>query len=76
MIIMTIKDELPLTEAKKHFLEIVRQVEAAGVEVALLRRGKPVAKIVPIGSGTSGSGGQEWADELRKLHGETVLSEL
>jgi len=73
---MTIKCEFPLTEAKKHFPEIVRHVEAARVEVRLMRHGKPVAKIVPVDPvSTVDVNLPDWASELRRLHAEYILAQ-
>lgn len=43
------KEGIPLAEAKSSFFDLVAKVESQGEEVVLTRRGKPVAKLVPIG---------------------------
>lgn len=44
-----------VTEFKAHCLDMIRQVEKAGKSVDLLRRGKVVARLVPMGSTSQGT---------------------
>lgn len=44
-----------VTEFKAHCLDMIRQVETAGKSVDLLRRGKVVARLVPMGSAVQGT---------------------
>lgn len=43
-----------VTEFKAHCLDVIRQVETAGTPVDLLRRGKVVARLVPMTATTQG----------------------
>lgn len=44
-----------VTEFKAHCLDMIRQVEKAGKSVDLLRRGKVVARLVPMASAAQGT---------------------
>lgn len=50
---MTIK-AVSVSEFKAHCLDMIRQVEQAGVAVDLVRRGKVVARLVPTAAATRG----------------------
>lgn len=45
--------EIGLYEAKSKFSQVVEHVAASGEDVVLTKRGKPVARIVPIEPGES-----------------------
>jgi|SRR4051794_39091290 len=48
------KTSYNVAEAKTHLSEILEHIEETGAEILLMRRGKPVARIVPDGGETSG----------------------
>ena len=41
--------EIPAGEFKARCLQLMDEVEASGVEVVITKRGRPVARLVPIG---------------------------
>ena len=47
-------NSVSVTEFKAHCLDVIRQVEKAGMPVDLLRRGKVVARLVPMAATTLG----------------------
>ena len=56
-----------VTEFKAHCLDVIRQVETAGTSVDLLRRGKVVARLVPMVPASRGTAA--WL----RLRGQGVL---
>ncbi len=59
---------LSVSEFKAHCLDVIRQVERAGMAVDLLRRGKVVARLVPTTSALRGT--PAWL----RLRGRGVLA--
>lgn len=49
--------EINVTELRHRLLELIRQVEAGGEEVTVLRHGRRVARIVPATSAPAGQFG-------------------
>ncbi|MCE5237681.1 type II toxin-antitoxin system prevent-host-death family antitoxin [bacterium] len=47
-------------KAKAHFCELVRRTELTGEEIVLTRRGRPVAKIVPIQTEPREAAREDW----------------
>jgi len=47
-------------EAKARFCELIRRTELTGEEIVLTRRGRPVAKIVPMQTGSREAAPQDW----------------
>jgi prevent-host-death family protein len=47
---MTVVRTLNIAEAKKHFSEIVQRAAFAGETTIITRRGKPMARLVPLTS--------------------------
>ncbi|KAA0237135.1 MAG: type II toxin-antitoxin system Phd/YefM family antitoxin [Dehalococcoidia bacterium] len=45
---MTITREVPIGEFKARCLALVEEVKSTGEEIVLTKRGKPVAKVVPV----------------------------
>ncbi|NJL27750.1 MAG: type II toxin-antitoxin system prevent-host-death family antitoxin [Thermoanaerobaculia bacterium] len=60
-------------EAQHHLAKVLRTV-ARGEEVAITRRGKPVAKISPLGWADPASRTVDWRQVLGEIRGE--LSDL
>ena len=52
LLVMTV--EVGIFEAKTHLSELVDQVASGGEDVLITKRGKPVARLVPISDGDSG----------------------
>jgi prevent-host-death family protein len=46
--------EVGIFEAKTHLSELVDQVASGGEDVLITKRGRPVARLVPVPSGDSG----------------------
>ena len=42
--------EVGIFEAKTHLSELIDQVASGGEDVLITKRGKPVAKLIPIGA--------------------------
>lgn len=59
---------LSVSEFKAHCLDVIRQVEKAGMAVDLVRRGKVVARLVPTTSALQGT--PAWL----RLRGSGVLA--
>ena len=51
---MTDLASITLREANQQFFELVRRVEATGQGYLVLRRGKPVARLLPSRTGPAG----------------------
>lgn len=47
--------QVPAAEFKAHCLQLLDQVQKSGVPLTVTKRGKPVAKLVPISAAKSGS---------------------
>ena len=53
MVIMNHPVALNLAEAKQRFSELVNRVAFGGATIVILRRGKPLARLVPLGAARS-----------------------
>ncbi|HWF00322.1 MAG TPA: type II toxin-antitoxin system Phd/YefM family antitoxin [Caulobacteraceae bacterium] len=58
-------------DAKNRLTALIDEVERGGGEVVITRRGKPVAKLVPVDRGFEGVG--EAAERLRALSDGATL---
>jgi prevent-host-death family protein len=50
--------EVPIHDAKAHFLRLLRRVEA-GEEIVITRGGKPIARLVPVVSSRAAAQGMD-----------------
>jgi prevent-host-death family protein len=57
---------IPVAEAKNHLSELIARVEA-GEEIAVTRRGKPVARLVPVNVVDPDAQRARVADAFRRL---------
>ncbi len=64
--------EVGVFEAKNRLTVLLAEVEAGG-EVIITRRGRPVARLGPVGSRFDQSRAQRAADGLRKLSASVTL---
>lgn len=68
--------EITASEAARSFSAMLDQVEQEGASFIIVRRGKPVAEIRPVGYGTAGAlkaalsrhpADPEWMDDIRSV---------
>lgn len=60
-------------DAKNRLTALIDQVEQGGEEVIITRRGKPVAKLVPVNGGFNRARAMQAAAELRAASKGTTL---
>ena len=65
--------EVGVFEAKNRLTALIDEVERGGEEVVITRRGKAVARLVPVEGGFNRARAQQAADELRAAAKGTTL---
>jgi antitoxin (DNA-binding transcriptional repressor) of toxin-antitoxin stability system len=65
--------DVSLTQFKRHCLEIIRRVERSGEPVAIMHRGRIVARLQPPGPPAHGQGVKPW-ERLRSLGGRLLAA--
>ena len=71
-------DTMTVAEAKKHFSELLGEVAYRGKQYLITKRGRPMARIVPVGVSEKHLGDVEgWLDETDPFFKivETVVAE-
>lgn len=57
--------EMTVTEASRHFADLVNRTYYKGESTILIRSGEAVAKVVPVGGGSEL--GRDWLDRWREI---------
>lgn len=67
------KREIPAGEFKARCLQLMEEVDRDGIELVITKRGRPVAKLVPVRNEKISPIG--WMKGTFKIHGDIVSSD-